>query len=415
VTSTAAVIGVGKVGLCLAACLASVRGRVLAFDTDPAQLQILHDPRSDDRRLAYEAGLSDLLDANGARIIPSDSIERTIANSAMSFIVLPTPSKADGSFSLAYLAEAFEAIGAALSSMRHWHTVVLVSTVSPGSVRGSLLPILERASGKRCGADFGLVYSPALIALGTVIRGFRQPDFAFVGEVDGRGADELVRLYEEFLERDTQIARMSAESVEIAKIALNNFLTMKISFANLIGELCDRSHRADADAVLGAIGLDARVGPRLLAPGMGFGGPCLPRDNAALGQALATANLPRSLPDSVRENNVLHDRLLIARGGKSPGSAAVFGLGYKPGSPITLDSAAIRMCNALVEANADPVYAIDPLVSAMDLSELDSRVRVIDALDGEKIDVECLYITSPPPGSDSWLESIEARRVIDLR
>src|SRR5205823_399946 len=153
----------------------------------------------------------------------------------------------------------------------------LTSTVLPGSTRYGLLPVLEGASGKRCGRDFGLCYSPEFIALGTVIKDFLRPDFLLIGESDSAAGDQLQDLYRDVCETQPPVARMSWVNAELTKIAVNTYVTMKITFANSLAMLCQRLPGGDIDAVTSALGLDSRIGPRYLKAGLGYGGPCFPR------------------------------------------------------------------------------------------------------------------------------------------
>src|SRR6185437_6603583 len=153
----------------------------------------------------------------------------------------------------------------------------------PGATGGPIRAALEDASGKRAGTDFGLCYSPEFIALGSVIRDFLNPDFYLVGEFDQRSGDALDEVNRKICVRDPVVHRMSIENAEIAKIALNSYVTMKISFANTLADLCERIPGGDVDVVTDAIGSDARIGRKYLTGGLGFAGPCFPRDNVALG------------------------------------------------------------------------------------------------------------------------------------
>src|SRR5207237_3507019 len=137
-------------------------------------------------------------------------------------------------------ARAFESIGAALRDKDAYHLVVLTSTVLPGTTRQALLPVLERASGKRAGRDFGLCYSPEFIALGSVIRDFLNPDFTLIGEIDARSGSVLEQAYASIMRNHPPCKRMSLENAELAKISVNTFVTMKISFANMLADLCER-------------------------------------------------------------------------------------------------------------------------------------------------------------------------------
>ena len=392
---TVAVIGLGKVGLPLAAALASRGLSVRGFDPDPGRRALLrsHDPAQPEIR--YERGLSEALRSSADRLRPADTVAEAVADAAVALVIVPTPSLADGRFCNAAVASAFRAIGES-GTLPDGLVVNLVSTVSPGAIGTELQPLLEATAGRRCGHGISLCYSPALIALGNVLEGFLRPDFAFIGEVDAPGADRLEALFRDQFIPDVPIRRLSAQGVEIAKIAINNFLTTKISFANLIGQLCERTPGADVDAVLGALGSDSRIGPRCLHAGMGYGGPCLPRDTAALSASLAGAGLGADLPTAVEGLNRGHVDFLARLDGPVQGrQVTVLGLGYKAGSNVTMDSAAIELCNRLAELGA-VVTAADSQADAMDLGALAAAVRVTSRPETVLPNTELLLLT----GSD---------------
>ena len=138
--------------------------------------------------------------------------------------------------------------------------VVISSTVLPGSTQFGILPLLESQSGKRCGKDFGLCYNPEFVALGSVIRDFLNPDFALIGESDDRAGSEVESFLRAVYDNRPHVARMGFVNAELTKIALNTYVTTKISFANMLRELCERLPGADVDVVTGALGLDLRIG-----------------------------------------------------------------------------------------------------------------------------------------------------------
>lgn len=407
------VIGLGKVGLPLAANLASSGSPVVGYDPDPVRRELLncHDPEQG--KILYEKGLSQSLIDGAGNLSTVDNITEAVLDSAISFIIVPTPSHEDGSFSLSYVENVCSSIGMALRRKTDCHLIVLVSTVSPGSVADTLVPLLEQTSGKVCGEGFGFCYSPALIALGDVIKGFAQPDFSFVGEVDRNGADQLMEFYSDRLPPGTPIHRMSAQSVEIAKIALNNFLTMKIGFSNLIGHLCDRTPKANASDVLGALGDDARVGKKFLNAGMGFGGPCLPRDNAALSASFAAVDMDPHFPDCIARSNIDHTARLATLA-DSYKSVGVIGLGYKAASPVTLDSASIALCNALI-ARGRSVYAFDPLMDKMDLGSLHEHVVLASSRSEMFAQTEMVFLTADYQSTNDLTESLlDGVKLIDV-
>lgn len=400
---TVAVIGLGKLGLVLAAAIGSRGMPVTGYDTDLDRGAMLKDGPLDHVDIAQERGLAHALQRARPNIAVAPTVKEALAGADISFVVVPTPSLADGSFSADAAVAALTSVGEALREgppRSRPHLVVLVSTVSPGTTRDLLLPALRQATGSSEGDAFFFCYAPALVALGTVLDGFLSPDFAFVGETEPEGGALLTAVLSHLLTQGTPIYRMSAESVEIAKIGLNNFLTLKISFSNLIGQLCQASPGARASDVLGAIGADSRVGTRFLGAGMGYGGPCLPRDTAALAQALETVDLDPRLPQAAAHINTAHTDWLVGLASPVEGKkVCIYGLSYRAGSHISIDSASIALANALDAAGAK-VTGIDPLIGAMDLDALNPGIATTANVANATIGADTLVLTIPMADED---------------
>src|SRR5262249_4528704 len=150
-------------------------------------------------------------------------------DSDLTFVVVPTPSRPTGAFSLRHLLRVARSVGRALRVKNSFHTVVVTSTVMPGDTAGKVLPALEQTSGKRCGKDFGLCYHPEFIALGTVVTNLRNPDFVLIGESDKGAGDRLTEAVQSLCDNDPPVLRMSLVNAELAKLAINTFVTMKVS------------------------------------------------------------------------------------------------------------------------------------------------------------------------------------------
>ncbi|MDR2799705.1 MAG: GDP-mannose dehydrogenase, partial [Desulfovibrio sp.] len=166
------VIGLGKLGLCSAACFAAGGHAVIGLDGNASLLADLRQGRYPIR----ETGLEELLRTAGPALRYTDDYACAVAGSEITLIIVPTPSRADGAFSNEYVLRALEQVAPALAAKESFHVVDIVSTVMPGSCEREFIPLLERLSGKVCGRDFGLVYNPEFIALGSVIRDFLHPD-----------------------------------------------------------------------------------------------------------------------------------------------------------------------------------------------------------------------------------------------
>ena len=302
------IIGLGKLGAPMAAVMAHKGHVVVGVDVNAdyvAAIQQGHAPLK-------ETGLEEMIQANRERLSATVNYEEAVLGTDATFIIVPTPSDPDGTFSLRNVMIAAEKIGAALRKKQGWHLVVLSSTVMPGSTGGKLLPALEAHSGKKCGEGFGLCYNPEFIALGSVIRDMLNPDMILIGESDERSGEILEKLYTGVCDSNPHIRRMNHVNAELTKISVNTFVTTKISYANMLAQVCETLPGADVDVVTSAIGCDSRIGQKYLKGALGYGGPCFPRDNlafSALARAgpmprILSANEPVSMPRSAsRQSN----------------------------------------------------------------------------------------------------------------
>jgi UDPglucose 6-dehydrogenase len=362
------VIGLGKLGCPLAAWISSKGHNVYSFDANPQVMRMISDGKSP----VEEPGLQELMDAHPFRLVRG--IEQAVNWSDMTFVIVPTPSDPDGAFTLKYVNKAILAIGSALRNKKHWHTVVIVSTVMPGHM-DEIAGALEWSSRKACGEDFGLLYNPEFIALGTVLHDMEFPDLVLIGESDKQSGDILKSFYGEsfaysalhgppdnkvVVPHNPPIHRMSFQSAELAKLMLNCYVTMKIEFANMAGWICDYVDGADVDEVLGAIGKDKRIGSKYLKAGVGFGGPCFTRDNRALMRfvGLATGYVTPLLPQATVAQNrqdYLYLKIVIDTWLTPRSWLGILGLAYKCGTHITEESMGMELANSFGAVTYDPL------------------------------------------------------------
>jgi UDPglucose 6-dehydrogenase len=389
------IVGLGKLGASMAAGIASRGHQVTGVDVSPHAVKAVNDGRAP----VQETGLDEMIHANRDRIRATTDHEQAIVDSELTFAIVPTPSDERGAFSLQYAAFAFREIGRALAKKDAYHTVVLTSTVLPGASRHALIPILEKFSGKTCGKEFGFCYSPEFIALGSVIRDFLNPDFLLIGESDERAGAHLEACYKEITLNGASAARMSLENAELAKISVNAFVTTKITFANMLADICSRLPGGNVDVVSNAIGLDSRIGRKYLTGALGYGGPCFPRDNVALAFLARAVGAVADLPSTTdRLNRGLADRMTsYVEAHTSPGSTiAVLGLAYKPSSHIVEESQAIYLVKALVDHHYR-VVAYDPLAGPAANQELRGRALILDSPVECIRDADVVLIATPDP------------------
>ena len=408
------VVGLGKLGSPLLATLASKDHQVIGVDLNPEFVNKLNSGLAP----VQEPHLQELLTAHRSKISATQDYAEAVLNTEVTFVIVPTPSEKDGLFSNRYLLQAVEQLGLALRKKRGYHLVVITSTVTPGAIGGEIKSALERTSDKKVGVDVGLCYSPEFIALGTVIRNMLYPDMVLIGESDEQAGDILEEIYRSVCENKPPVRRMNWINAEIAKIAINTFITTKISFANMLSDICQHIQGADVDVVTDALGLDSRIGSKYIRAAVGFGGPCFPRDNLALAALGKKIGVRTELACATQQiNEYQNDRLLdlIKLYDKSK-KIGVLGLSYKPGTYVAEESQGVDLANLLVEQGyAVSVY--DPMALTEAKKTLSEKAHIASSVQECLERSETLLIMIPWPEfsqaiTPKILQSLDSRKVI---
>jgi UDPglucose 6-dehydrogenase len=258
---------------------------------------------------------------------------------------------------------------------------VITSTVSPGTTDENLISLIESVSGKKLNKDFGICYNPEFIALGSVINDFLRPDFVLIGESHRFAGDQLVEIYTQVCENRPCISRMSVISAEITKISLNAYVTMKISFANTLANICEAIPGADIDAITKALGADRRISPYFIRGGLSYGGPCFPRDNRAFAAFAKQYGIDAKLAKATDETNKFQVEHLVERASAHLPSATasavgILGLAYKPNTPVIEESPAVRLIEEFLRKGLK-VIVYDPL--AMDAAMIHFGDKILYA------------------------------------
>ncbi len=367
------VVGLGKLGLCLAAVLASRGFEISGIDTDAAKVQAVNSGASP----IYEPGVEELIRKNSKRLSATTTYEGVIAPTGATFVVVPTPSDDSGAFSLRHVQPAVERIGKELAKKDGYHLVVVTSTVMPGSMDEAVKPTLERASGKPCGASLGLCYNPEFIALGEVIRGLLSPDFILVGESDRKAGDVLSAIQARVCTNSPPVERMNFINAEVAKIGVNSFITMKMSFANTLAEISEKLPGANVDRITGAIGRDHRIGSAYLKGALGYGGPCFLRDNIAFAKFASDIGTQAGIAKATHGVNLTQvDRVIrLAKetGLRKTSKVGLLGLSYKPNTDVVEESQSLGMARVLADQGYE-VHVYDPAAMENARTALGNRV-----------------------------------------
>ena len=229
--------------------------------------------------------------------------------------------------------------------------------------------MLEARTGKKVGEEIGYAYNPEFIALGSVIRDFMNPDLVLIGESDPKTGDLLEGIYQRNCENSPYFGRTSVINAEITKLAINCYCTMKISFANQLAQLCDSAPGADASAVTQIMGRDSRIGTKYIRPGLGFGGPCFPRDNQAFIRFAETlgggAEIQQAVVD-INHRQIGRIASKITQAAEQFGNkVALLGLAYKPNTYLIEESQAVDVAYHLAEHHGKlDLWAYDPMARA---------------------------------------------------
>jgi len=367
------IFGLGKLGAVIAGCYANRGFQVIGVDVNHQCVE--------NCRLGVppvqEPGINALYTSGQERLMATTDGLGAVLRSQVTLIAVPTPSEADGGYSLKYVLEACAVIAGGLRQKNAYHLVVLKSTVLPGACDEQIIPFLETRSGKRSGQDFGFCYNPEFIALGSVIQNILNPDLTLIGESDPLAGNHLLEILDHVIDTRAPTARMNFANAELAKLAVNTFVTMKISFANLLTAVCEKLPGGNIDQVTSALGQDSRIGPKYIKGGLGFGGPCFPRDNAALLSLSRRLGVSFPLAAATDEaNREIPTRIVDLIGSMMPAEArvAVLGLSYKPDTPVIEESQAVQIAAILAKRGFD-VVAYDPLAIDAAKKVLGSSIR----------------------------------------
>ncbi len=347
------IVGLGKLGLPMLAAFVD-RG----FDPSGYDLNLdLISSLKAGKNVLNEPGLSDVIknDENWKDRF-YDDLQEFSNNANIFFFIVPTPTL-DEKFNVKLLLEAMNSLAKILHDKQSDAIFVITSTVNPGdcSRMNNLL--------KAFGSNINLVYSPEFIALGSVFEDMLNPDIVLLGGEDDSSLDTVFSIYSKLYKSHPEFHRLSFLEAETAKIAINTFVTTKISFANMIGEFIESktSSRVSSQRVLNAIGGDSRIGRKYFKYGGSYGGPCFPRDNRALAFHLKEANVNADIPYATdKVNRFVLDSWFTRLRNKHIDAIILGGLAYKKGTDFTEESFIIKLGEKLMETHS--VFFVDPLI-----------------------------------------------------
>jgi UDPglucose 6-dehydrogenase len=385
------VIGVGWVGLVTAACFAELGHPVVARDI----LQEKVDSLSRGETTIHEPGLDELLARNSERLTFTTDMAELLDAARILFVCVDTPPTRSGDADLSRVRSVVEELSAGGG-----HALVMKSTVPAGtgqSIRRELPGV-------------PYVSCPEFLKEGSAVEDFLHPDRVVVGADPGdeEAGDAVTRLYEPL---GGEIVRTDVSSAEMIKLASNAFLATKISFVNEIANVCEEVG-ADVAEVARGMGLDQRIGPAFLRPGIGYGGSCFPKDVSALKMLAGNSGYHFQLLGAVIEVNELQKRRVVGKLQKHLGSlvgkrVALLGLAFKPQTDDMREASSLVLA-ARLEGEGAAVVAYDPVagdVARGMLDKVELKGSALEALDG--VDAAILVTEWPEFAELDWAAAAE--------
>jgi len=339
------VFGLGYVGCVSAACLAKEGHDVIGVDVSETKVDMINAGRA----TIVENGIAELVRemVDEGRLRATTDAREALANSSISLVCVGTPSRANGSIDLRYLERACVEIGEGLRAKSEHHTVVIRSTVVPGTLEQLVIPALERASGRQAGVNLGVCLNPEFLREGTSIADFYNPPFTLIGSSDPCAAEALGALYAGVA---APVHVTEPGVAEMMKYTCNSFHGVKVAFANEIGNVC-KALGVDSHEVMRLFCLDTKlnISSAYLRPGFAFGGSCLPKDLRAITHRARQLDVETPLLAATYESNRKHIErafdMVLATGSRRVG---VLGLAFKSGTDDLRESPVVTLVEKLI-------------------------------------------------------------------
>jgi GDP-mannose 6-dehydrogenase len=339
------IFGMGYVGCLTAACLAKDKHDIVGIDTDQLKVSMINDGKSP----IVEPGLQEVI----SEAVSSHNLSTMINNlsnlrpAEISFVCVGTPSNENGGLNLDHVIKIAEQIGEYLRELQSYHVVNIRSTVLPGTVEDTIIPTIERKSGKKAGLDFGVCMNPEFMREGTSIHDHYNPPFTIIGEIDRKSGDVISKIYKDI---NAPLIRTSIKVAEMVKYTCNVFHALKVTFANEIGNICKRLN-IDSHEVMDIFCRDEKlnISPYYLKPGFAFGGSCLPKDLRAILYKTQELHLESPVLSTIlnsNKNQIEHAYKLVEKTGRK--KVGILGLSFKPNTDDLRESPMVELVEKLI-------------------------------------------------------------------
>lgn len=375
-TNKISIVGLGKLGLPLLTTFAKNNQKVIGYDIDVQKINQLKTKNIP----FYEPNLEKFFIDNYDNIEVDYNINNLTSKSEIAIILVNTPSNNNGEFSNEYVFQSIESISKSLKKSELSDFLFIISsTVMPGTHK-EIIKLIESNSGRKLNEGFGLLYIPDLVALGSVIYDFENPDLLILGESNKKYGDIGKSIYKKIIKNNAPIVSMSLIEGEITKVSLNAYITMKISFANFIGNISEKFD-CNPNNITTALGYDKRISPHYIKSGLSFGGTCFPRDTWAFIKMSEEIGLDAIHIKATQKINELQNQYLIDKVSKfKDKKIGIFGLSFKPNTSVTVESAGKILYDFLKNNNYD-VYGCDELVDTdFNLQDFEKFINICDVI-----------------------------------
>lgn len=355
---TISLVGLGKLGLPLSLLFANNNQNIIAYDIDVEKIQTL----KENKLPFFEPQLEEYFQQGCHNISFDTDLASIPEKSDVAIILVNTPSNENGEFSNQYVLDAVTKISTALKkSTKKDFLFIISSTVMP-TTHEQITKEIESKSGRELNKNVGLLYIPDLVALGSVIHDFENPDLLILGQSDEKYGKVGEILYKKIIKNNCPIIPMTLIESEITKVSLNAYITMKISYANFIGNLCEK-YNCISENITKALGFDKRISPYYIKSGLAFGGTCFPRDTWAFIKMSENVGLDASHIKATQKINTFQNELLFEKVQKYKNKKiGVLGLSFKPNTTITNESPGYILYMRLKETPIFSVFGCDELV-----------------------------------------------------
>jgi len=339
------IFGLGYVGAVSAGCLAETGHSIIGVDRDEFKVDYINQGKAP----IIEDDLEDLIKKNvkADRLKAYIDSKRAVMETEISFVCVGTPSHSNGNINLDYIERVSKDIGEALAAKDDYHIVVARSTMLPGTIHGTIIPLLEKYSGKKVDKHFGVVCNPEFLREASAVFDFFNPPKTVIGATNVKDGEKVAKLYKGIM---APLFHTSIKVAEILKYVDNSFHALKITFANEIGLIC-KNLEIDSHAVMKIFCKDTKLNlsPLYLKPGFAFGGSCLPKDLRSITYFGKHQDLMLPVMNSIIKSNKSHIQYTLNLiKSKEKRKIGFLGFAFKAGTDDLRESPVVALIETLL-------------------------------------------------------------------